>query len=57
LLGLLREHSPHFFRLLRADVCALYLSDAGVWQRIGFPGPSAEFGGHPDFAQPQTRRA
>ena len=46
--------SPMFFRLLRADVCALYLSDPGVWQRIGFPGPSADTGGHPDFDQPQS---
>ena len=31
LLGTLRDQSPAFFRQLRADVCALYLSDAGVW--------------------------
>jgi hypothetical protein len=36
------------------DVCALYLSDPAVWQRIGFPGPSADSGGHPDFDQPQV---
>jgi hypothetical protein len=53
LLGFLREHSPAFFRQLRADVCALYLSDAGVWRRIGFPGPSSDTGGYPDFDQPQ----
>ena len=53
LLETLRAHSPAFFRQLRADVCALYLSDAGVWQRIGFPGPSSELGGYPDFDQPQ----
>ena len=45
---------PRFFRLLRADVCALYLSDAGVWHRIGFPGPSSASGGYPDFDQPQA---
>jgi hypothetical protein len=54
LLAMLRERSPAFFRQLRADVCALYLSDPGVWQRIGFPGPSSETGGYPDFDQPQT---
>ncbi|MDB6036376.1 MAG: hypothetical protein JWM99_217 [Verrucomicrobiales bacterium] len=53
LLGELRDQSPAFFRQLRADVCALYLSDAGVWQRIGFPGPAADTGGYPDFDQPQ----
>jgi Gluconate 2-dehydrogenase subunit 3 len=52
LLDAIRDQSPAFFRLLRADVCALYLSDAGVWQRIGFPGPSSA-SGHPDFDQPQ----
>ncbi len=53
LLTSLRAQSPAFFRQLRADVCALYLSDAGVWQRIGFPGPSTDTGGYPDFDQPQ----
>ena len=53
LLNLLRDQSPAFFRQLRADVCALYLSDAGVWQRIGFPGASSDTGGYPDFDQPQ----
>ena len=52
--GCCRRSSPAFFRQLRADVCALYLSDPGVWQRIGFPGPSTETGGYPDFDQPQT---
>ena len=37
---------------LRMDVCALYLTDPGVWGRIGFPGPSVERGGYPDFDQP-----
>jgi restriction endonuclease Mrr len=53
LLAALRDQSPAFFRQLRADVCALYLSDTGVWQRIGFPGPSSHSGGYPDFDQPQ----
>ncbi|MEN9676296.1 MAG: Gluconate 2-dehydrogenase subunit 3 [Verrucomicrobiota bacterium] len=53
LLTALSAESPAFFRQLRADVCALYLSDSGVWQRIGFPGPSTDTGGHPDFDQPQ----
>ena len=54
LLAALCARTPAFFRQLRADVCALYLSDPGVWQRIGFPGPSSETGGYPDFDQPQT---
>ena len=57
LIAALRDRSPAFFRQLRADVCALYLSDAGVWQRIGFPGPSSASGGYPDFDQPQAPRA
>ncbi len=52
LLAALRDQAPAFFRQLRADVCALYLGDAQVRQRIGFPGPSSEHGGHPDFDQP-----
>jgi len=54
LLGLLREQQPAFFKQLRMDVCALYLSDPGVWARIGFPGPSTAQGGYRDFDQPQT---
>jgi hypothetical protein len=53
LLTVMSAKSPEFFRQLRADVCALYLSDPGVWQRIGFPGPSTDTGGYPDFDQPQ----
>ena len=53
LLTALRARSPAFFRQLRADVCGLYLTDPGVWQRIGFPGPSSDTGGYPDFDQPQ----
>src|SRR5262245_7677167 len=40
LLDLLADSAPAFFRQLRADTCAFYLSDSSVWQRIGFPGPS-----------------
>src|SRR4051812_50231023 len=54
LLGAIRDQLPAFFKQLRMDVSALYLSDPTVWQRIGFPGPSAEAGGHPDFDRPQT---
>jgi hypothetical protein len=53
LLDALRDKEPVFFRQLRLDVCALYLSDPGVWARIGFPGPSTAQGGYPDFDQPQ----
>lgn len=53
LLGRIKEQHPDFFRQLRADVCALYLSDPCVWARIGFPGPSIESGGYPDFDQEQ----
>jgi Gluconate 2-dehydrogenase subunit 3 len=52
LLGRLRERAPAFFKQLRMDVSALYLSDPTVWRRIGFPGPSIETGGHPDFDRP-----
>ena len=54
LIAALSEQSPAFFRQLRADVCVFYLSDAGVWERIGFPGPSTDEGGYPDFDQPQS---
>jgi hypothetical protein len=47
------ETEPAFFRQLRLDTTTLYLSDPGVWRRIGFPGPSIETGGHPDFDRPQ----
>jgi hypothetical protein len=53
LLGALEKASPRFFRQLRADVCSFYLSDPAVWQRIGFPGPSTDAGGYPDFDHPQ----
>jgi hypothetical protein len=54
LLELLRAAAPMFYKQLRMDVSAMYLSDPGVWARIGFPGPSTESGGYPDFDQPQT---
>ena len=53
LLGVLREKVPAFFKQLRMDVSALYLTDAGVWKRIGFGGPSSERGGYPDFDREQ----
>ena len=53
LLGLLLDRAPAFFKQLRMDVCALYLSEPTVWQRIGFPGPSAASGGYSDFDKPQ----
>ena len=55
LLGALRERLPGFFRQLRMDVSALYLGDPAVWLRIGFPGPSTESGGYPDFDQSPVR--
>src|SRR2546421_6624827 len=56
LIAGVREKIPAFFKQLRMDVCALYLSDPEVWQRIGFPGPSTASGGYPDFDQPQTQK-
>jgi hypothetical protein len=53
LLERLRVEAPGFFKQLRMDVSALYLSDPDVWRRIGFPGPAIETGGYPDFDQPQ----
>jgi aldehyde dehydrogenase (NAD+)/phenylacetaldehyde dehydrogenase len=55
LIGAVREKLPGFFKQLRADVSALYLSDPAVWRQIGFPGPSTASGGYPDFDQPQTQ--
>ena len=55
LLGVIREKLPGFFKQLRMDVSSLYLSDEGVWERIGFPGASSESGGYPDFAEKQSR--
>src|SRR3954470_19782786 len=56
LLARLQEQMPAFFKQLRMDVSALYLSDTGVWERIGFPGPSAISGGYDDFDQPQRTK-
>jgi hypothetical protein len=53
LLERLRADAPGFFKQLRMDVAALYLSDPGVWRRIGFPGPAIDTGGYPDFDRPQ----
>src|SRR6476661_2947399 len=53
LLAAIRDELPGFFKQLRMDVSAFYLSDPAVWRRIGFPGPSAEAGGYSDFDQPQ----
>src|SRR5256885_84364 len=49
-----RDDVRGFFKHLRMDVWGLYLSDAEVWGRIGFPGPSVQTGGYPDFDQPQA---
>lgn len=54
LVGALREQAPGFYKQLRMDVSAIYLSNPAVWARIGFPGPSIEKGGYPDFDQPQS---
>jgi len=53
LLEFVRDQMPPFFKQLRMDVATLYLSDPRVCDRIGFPGPSADSGGYPDFDQPQ----
>ncbi len=53
-VGALRIEAPPFFKQLRMDVAALYLSDPAVWKRIGFPGPSIATGGYPDFDQRQS---
>ncbi len=56
LLAIVQEAVPAFFRQLRMDVAALYLSDGEVWERIGFPGPSIASGGYSDFDQPQPHK-
>jgi hypothetical protein len=53
LLAIVRERLPAFFKQLRLDVSAIYLSDPAISKRIGFPGPSTASGGYPDFDQPQ----
>jgi len=55
LLGMMREKMPGFFKQLRMDVSAMYLSDEGVWERIGFGGPSSESGGYADFDRVQIK--
>jgi ribosome-associated toxin RatA of RatAB toxin-antitoxin module len=42
-----------FFSALWEDVVFLYCTHPDTWQRIGFPGPSFEAGGYPDFDRPQ----
>jgi len=54
LIATVREAAPFFFNRLRIDVTAFYLADPVVWQQIGFPGPSTDSGGYPDFDQPQS---
>jgi Gluconate 2-dehydrogenase subunit 3 len=56
MLAVLRDQLPGFFKQLRMDISALYLSDPAVWQRIGFPGPSIASGGYFDFDQRQTQK-
>jgi len=56
LIAGVRDKLPAFFKQLRMDASALYLSDPAVWQRIGFPGPSTASGGYPDFDQPQVEK-
>ena len=53
LVGLVKAEVPGFYKQLRLDVTALYLSDPGVWARIGFPGASTASGGYPDFDHSQ----
>jgi hypothetical protein len=54
LLEVVRGEMPAFFKQLRMDVSAIYLSDPGVWGGIGFPGASASTGGYADFDRRQT---
>jgi hypothetical protein len=49
LVGMVRESFPGLFKLLRTEACAIYLSQPAAWKRIGFPGPSIEQGGYPEF--------
>ena len=43
-----------FFSTLRADACFVYCTSEDVWKRIGFPGPSFNLGGYPDYSDPQA---
>jgi len=53
LLGVVRDRAPALFKFVRMETCALYLSQPKTWERIGFPGPSIEQGGYPDFDREQ----
>jgi hypothetical protein len=55
LLTDLRETNLGFVKMLRMDVCAIYLIDPVVHARIGFPGPSTMQGGYVDFDLPQKK--
>jgi hypothetical protein len=43
-----------FFGALWEDVVFLYCTHPETWKRIGWPGPSFDAGGYPDFDQVQT---
>lgn len=43
-----------FFTALWEDVVFLYCTDPETWERIGWPGPSFDRGGYPDYDQAQT---
>ena len=44
-----------FFGALAEDVVFLYCTHPDTWQRLGWPGPSFDQGGYPDFDQkPET---
>lgn len=42
-----------FFTALWEDVVFLYCTHQDTWRRIGWPGPSFDSGGYPDFDKPQ----
>lgn len=47
----------NFFGALAEDVLFLYCTHPDTWQRLGWPGPSFDQGGYPDFDQkPETLR-
>lgn len=43
-----------FFTALWEDIVFLYCTHPGTWGRIGWPGPSFDAGGYPDFDRKQT---
>ena len=43
-----------FWGNLHTDACFVYCTDQEVYGRIGFPGPSFDRGGYPDYADKQT---